>query len=328
MAGTLGLGFAITGCQPAIEKRRSFYPAQEWRDSNGALINAHGGGILYHEGTYYWFGEIKRGPTSRVDSVTTWECYRTAAEGVACYSSQNLIDWTDHGIALAANYLDPSHELHTSKVIERPKVIYNRSQETFVMWFHLDVEDYSYARAGVAISDHPLGPYRFLKSYRPNGQESRDLTLFKDEDQRAYLVYSSENNQTLRVNRLSPDYLSPSLEEKRILVGEKREAPAVFKSKDRYYLLSSACTGWDPSETRMATADSMLGDWQLIEHAFMKPHSQSSFGGQVNFVLPVSGQSDAFIFMSDIWKKKDLKSSLYMWLPLVPEKGGFRAVWE
>ena len=32
-------------------------PGQVWNDTDGNPINAHGGGILYHEGTYYWYGE-------------------------------------------------------------------------------------------------------------------------------------------------------------------------------------------------------------------------------------------------------------------------------
>ncbi|KAA6310420.1 hypothetical protein EZS27_038272, partial [termite gut metagenome] len=33
-----------------------FTPGAIWPDNNGVHINAHGGGILYHEGKYYWFG--------------------------------------------------------------------------------------------------------------------------------------------------------------------------------------------------------------------------------------------------------------------------------
>lgn len=28
-----------------------------WPDNNGVHINAHGGGILYHKNTYYWYYE-------------------------------------------------------------------------------------------------------------------------------------------------------------------------------------------------------------------------------------------------------------------------------
>lgn len=35
-------------------------PGERWLDTDGNPINAHGGGILYHEGTYYWYGEYKK----------------------------------------------------------------------------------------------------------------------------------------------------------------------------------------------------------------------------------------------------------------------------
>ena len=40
-----------------IRKRKKFVSGKVWRDTEGNVINAHGGGVLYHEGKYYWFGE-------------------------------------------------------------------------------------------------------------------------------------------------------------------------------------------------------------------------------------------------------------------------------
>jgi hypothetical protein len=37
--------------------RTHFTPGQLWPDNKGVHINAHGGGVLLHEGTYYWFVE-------------------------------------------------------------------------------------------------------------------------------------------------------------------------------------------------------------------------------------------------------------------------------
>ena len=65
------------------------------------------------------------------------------------------------------------------------------------MWMHIDSEDYSYARAG---RGGQRLPHRFVRvpraASRPNGHMSRDMTLFKDDDGRAYLFFSSENNAT------------------------------------------------------------------------------------------------------------------------------------
>ena len=65
---------------------------------------------------------------------------------------------------------DPSSDIVKGCVIERPKVIYNRKSRTFVMWFHLELlgQEYASARCGVAISNRVAGPYRVIRSFRPN----------------------------------------------------------------------------------------------------------------------------------------------------------------
>ena len=40
-----------------------------WTDTDQNTINAHGGGILYHNGTYYWNGEYKNDSTYHAPGV-------------------------------------------------------------------------------------------------------------------------------------------------------------------------------------------------------------------------------------------------------------------
>ena len=152
--------------QAQAQKNTSFMPGEVWKDTDGNPINAHGGGLLYHEGTYYWYGEYKKGKTI-LPEWATWECYRTDVTGVGCYSSRDLLNWKFEGIVLPAVKDDPNHDLHPSKVLERPKVIYNKKTGKFVMWAHVESADYSKACAGVAVSDSPAGPFTYLGSFRP-----------------------------------------------------------------------------------------------------------------------------------------------------------------
>jgi len=291
-------------------------PGKIWDDVSGNPINAHGGGFLYFNHVYYWFGEIKKGKTWRVPGVTSWEDYRVNVSGISCYSSKDLLHWKYEGIALAPDMNDSTNDLHYSKVIERPKVIYNSHTRKFVMWMHIDQQDYNYARAGVAVSDKPEGPYHYIKSMRPNGQMSRDMTLYKDDDNEAYLIYSSENNKTMQVCLLSDDYLEPTATYTRILIGANREAPALFKYNGKYYLISSLCTGWDPNTALYAEADHPLGDWKLLGNPCFGPDADSTYHAQSTYVLPVFGRDNTFIFMADRWDKTDLENSRYIWLPL------------
>ena len=216
------------------------------KDINGKAINAHGAGILYYGDTYFMYGEIKSGKTWLVPNQN-WEDYRVPAGGVSCYSSKDLINWKYEGIALAPLKSDTTYDLDTGGVIERPKVIFNNATKKFVMWLHIDANDYSYSQAGVAVSDTPTGPYTYLGSVKPNGQMVRDMTLYKDYDQKAYLIYSSENNRTMQICLLSDDYLSPTKTFTRITSTTNREAPGIFHYKNKYYLITSGCTGWSPN---------------------------------------------------------------------------------
>ncbi|HLY69265.1 MAG TPA: glycoside hydrolase family 43 protein [Puia sp.] len=300
----------------AQQKNEAIFPGKIWKDQSGIPINAHGGGILYFHKTYYWFGEIKKGKTNRAPDISSWEDYRVNAGGVSCYSSKDLVNWKYEGVALAPNKTDSTSDLHTSRVIERPKVIYNARTHRFVMWMHIDKYDYSYARAGVAVSDKPAGPYHYLKSVSPNGQMSRDMTLFKDDDGKAYLIYSSEDNKTMQVCLLSADYSSPTAAYNRILIGDNREAPAMFKCQHTYYLITSLCTGWDPNKALYASADSVMGAWTMHDNPCTGPDADSTYHAQSAFVIPVAGKNNDFIFMADKWNKTDLEHSGYIWLPL------------
>jgi hypothetical protein len=304
----------LTGCSTAKDKQ-VISPGEIWRDTDGVPINAHGAGILFDKGVYYWYGEYKKGPTWRVEYLDSWECYRVDAGGVACYSSKDLLNWKNEGLVLSAVRDDSAHDLHYSKVIERPKVIYNETTKKYVMWMHVDSEDYLYARAGVAVSDSPTGPFTYLRSVRPYGQMSRDMTLFLDDDGRAWHVFSSEENATMYVSLLSDDYLSHSGTYKRIFIGESREAPAVLKRKGHYYLVTSGCTGWDPNEALYAVSDSMLGDWKEMGNPCIGEGSETTFEAQSTCLLPLGGDGDRFVFMADRWNKTNIEDSRYVWLP-------------
>ncbi len=319
------ISFSFLNCSET--KKNKIIPGKVWKDTEGNPINAHGAGILYHEGKYYWFGEIKKGKTRLVPNQN-WECYRVDAGGISCYSSINLIDWKFEGVALIPNTKDSSDDLHISKVLERPKVIYNKKTKKYVMWLHVDSEDYSYSRAGVAISDKPEGPYFYLGSIRPNNQMSRDMTLFKDDDGKAYHIFSSENNATMHISLLTDDYLEPTGIEKRIFIDKSREAPAMFKHNGKYYLITSACTGWMPNAAMVASADSIFGNWIELYNPCKGLDHESTFQAQSTFVLPIEGQKDNYIFLADRWNKTDLEKSKYVWLPLKFNNDSITIEWK
>ena len=312
--GLLAASAAATAKETAQEPLVQY---GQWLDTDGNPINAHGAGMLYHNGKYYLYGEYKVGKTI-LPEWASWECYRTDVTGVSCYSSPDLRNWTFEGVVLKAEN-EPSSDLHRSKVLERPKVVYNPSTGKFVMWAHVESADYSKAAAGVAVSDSPAGPFTYLGSFRPNNAMSRDQTVFVDDDGKAYQLASSENNQTMYINELTDDYLRPTGRFTRNFIGASREAPAVFKRGGKYYVLTSGCSGWDPNVAQIAVADSIMGPWTVIGDPCRGPEADKTFYAQSTYVQPVAGKDDCYLAMFDRWNKTDLENSRYVWLPIVWE---------
>ncbi len=87
-----------TDAPPAAE----FRPGKVWLDTAGAPINAHGGGMLRHGDTYYWYGESKEGRTPLPDENRSWGGRRVDVSGIRCFSSKDLFTWKDEGLALRA----------------------------------------------------------------------------------------------------------------------------------------------------------------------------------------------------------------------------------
>ena len=295
------------------QKKEHLVPGELWQDNEGNHINAHGGGIVYHGDTYYWYGE-KRGGTE--------------SQGVNVYSSKDLYNWTFEKLAFSPSD-DKESDIAWGCIIERPKVIYNKRTKKFVMWFHLELkgQGYAAARAAVAISDSPTGPFKLVDSFRPNGHMSRDMGLFVDEDDVAYHIYSSDENYELRLSKLTPDYLAPTKSDK-LLFRNHREAPALFKYNKKYYLFTSGCTGWAPNRAELHVADDLFGPWTSLGDPMRGPDAQITFDAQSTFVLPIAGKKDAFIFMADRWKPNNLLDSRYIWLPIDLEGGQVTISWR
>ena len=320
--------------------RSRIRPGSIFFDTNGEPINAHGGGFLIHNNTYYWYGEIKNGNTYLPKENVNWGGTRVDLTGISCYSSQDLIQWTYHGNVLPAVYDDPTHDLYyATGVMERPKVVYNSYTDKFVMWFHVDKIDYRMARSGVAVSDSPTGPFTYIQSVRPNGQMARDLTVFVDEKPTpsppststtatAYLITSSEDNTVMHIHELSSNYTSFTGIWERIFENRYMEAPTFFQHNGRYYFIGSGCTAWDPNAARSAVSyNSIWGPWIEMGNPCRGNDANTTFQSQSTYVLPLlnndnndgevgEGGGTQFMFAADRWNAENLSDSRYVWLPI------------
>lgn len=349
---------------PAQAQRKSFRPGEIWPDDKGVHINAHGGGILLHKGTYYWFGEHK----------TEGRGGNQAHVGVHCYSSKDLYNWKDEGIALKVSD-DPESMIADGCILERPKVIYNPKTRKFVMWFHLEPKGkgYSGAMVGIAQASKVTGPFTFIRATRATpqmwpvdvkpfhkipkegeiwkdranlsagehpdsvntlgrdflpGQHSRDMTLFVDDDGKAYHICSSESNSVIHIAELTDDFLDFSGKYVRAFVGDRMEAPAVFKKDGLYYFMGSECTGWRPNPAHAAVAPSIWGPWTQTGNPCVDADSETTYHSQSTFFLPVAGKEGAFIYMGDRWRPENAIDGRYIWLPVEFEEGRLILRWR
>lgn len=362
-------------------------------DTDGNRVQAHGGQIqkVRHDYDYngngtidndehefwYWIGEDKTND------------YRPCP-GVRSYISKDLYNWKDVGNVLktvpnwetfttdsyfTALYGDLSEEdqrrvyadLWTADgasnagcVIERPKMLYNDTTKKYVIWFHADGQtpdstggNYAKAKAGVAISDSPFGPFKLLGSYMLNGDADanhgfdsetghvRDMNLFKDDDGTAYVLYSSDGNRTMHIAKLNDEYtnvVQPDNEKAvegvdytRNFVDQSREAPAMFKYNSKYYIITSGCTGWGPNRASYAVADNPMGPWTTIGDPCTDADADTTYFTQSTCVIPVDAAEGKYIYMGDRWYNPEvtqgpgsggaLRDSRYVWVPVEFQPG-------
>lgn len=239
-------------------------------------------------------------------------------------------------------------DFNWDKVVERPKVVYNKKTDKYVMWWHQDgpiAGSYWTAEGGVAISDSPAGPFKYLGTFRlpnvgsSNGNEGmlRDMTLYVDDDgndatdDKAYLVYASEENATTVITMLNDDYTGPAQNANGQSVEgvhyvraftDWREAPTIFKQDGVYYMITSGLTGWNPNRAQYrVSTNGMFGPWENKGDPFVDDSKGTTHESQSTHVLPYRDGNgeivpNKFIFMADRWYPSDLKDSRYVWLPI------------
>ncbi|MEV6824987.1 family 43 glycosylhydrolase [Amycolatopsis sp. NPDC051102] len=271
----------------------------QFKDISGAVVHAHGGGMLKVDGYYYWFGENRNAD----------DTFRA----VSVYRSTDLKNWEFRNNVLTQS---SSSELKVAG-IERPKVIYNSSTRQFVMWMHKENgKDYSQARAAVATSSTVDGNYTWRGSFQPLGNMSRDITLFRDDDGTAYMVSAARNNADLNLYKLTSDYLGVASRVRTLWPGSSREAPALFKRGGKYFMLTSGATYWQPNQQKYATASSITGSWTGLSNV----GNSSGYSSQTAYVVAVQGsQTTSYLYLGDRWAgawNRPVNESQYVWLPL------------
>lgn len=194
---------------------------EDWYDSNGYLLEAHGGDMLFDPATYkyYWYG-----------CQSAWGDLPT---GVFIYSSTDLYNWTFETVVVPYTGAGANANFQT-----RPHALYNQNPSDptrkYILWVHNGDNNGSMLVYKAALAK---GPFTFIGV---DTTATGDAYLFDDANGTRYLV-SNVNNATKRVWVLDPatDYSSMTGAFTEIDTVNNREAAVLCQIGGYYYLIDT-----------------------------------------------------------------------------------------
>ena len=295
-----------------------------WVDSNGNLINAHDGGIIYADGKYHWYGMALR-------PMSVKEGGQKTTMGVVMYCSTNLYDWDYEGLILECS-TNPGSPLYGPMRFERPKIIYNNRTKTYVMWVHYVAYPGDHGtipgsgEAGVASCGTVNGKYTFQGTFRPVDERGmvRDSTLFQDDDGSAYFIYDRDIRipgpdfgRVLHIIKLSDDYLAPTTNYYKIGIANRREAPVMLKHNGYYFLITSAETGWAFNRANYYRATNIFGPYTDMGDVCVGESTATTFNTQGTQAFSIQGKPDEFVFLCERHNQAHMTDSSFIFLPVL-----------
>lgn len=340
-----------------ILSRAQFKNGELWLAADGEHINAHGGNIIQFGDTYYWYGEHRpyRGFTTEkgIAVYSSKDMQTWTNEGIALAVSEEAGHDIERGCIMerpkvvynekTRKFVMLFHLELKGRGYEAARVAFAESDTPtgpfrFLHSTRLHAGQWPFNMTEQQIADakrtdagkwdkwwtpewrREVEKGMYLWRDMQDGQMSRDMTVYIDDDGRAYHITSSQENLTLLISELTDDYLDYTGRYVMVAPGGQNEAPCIFKRDGRYWLICSGCTGWDPNEARMFTADNIWGPWQQmpspftgVATGFRDMPANKTFGAQGTSILKIGSQ---WVFMADVWNPRHLSQSLHFWLPI------------
>jgi hypothetical protein len=277
-------------------------PGISFNDTDGKLMNAHGGGIIKVCDTYYLHGEYFLSTTTDNDF-----------NGFSMYSSKDFATWKNEGIILpqqASGLLGPSRKG------ERPHIIKCPATGEFVLYAHAADTTYQVDKEVVyATSATVNGQYSFKGVLASSGASSTctvtsvppsscsgsiaahsDMSALTDGTD-AWVVTESGVVYTL-----SSDCHSWTGSKSVAVNGTTSgsEAPTVFKAGNTFYWIGSDKTGWRANDDFYSTSTSMTGTWTY--QGYLAPQGDLTWMTQTTWVMPIVGSAGTtYVYWGDHW---------------------------
>ena len=251
---------------------------------------------MVHDGTVYVYTSHDEDQTVRnFFTMNDWRCY----------SSTDMVNWTDHGAVLSYKDFEWSRgDAWAGQCVYRNGKYY----------YYLPVNQKNGGNAiGVAVSDSPTGPFKdALGKPLLVGYGYIDPTVYIDDDGQAYLYWGNPNLWHVKLNADMISYdqelgiVKEDLRDDNFGFRSKKidnrtaayeEGPWLFKRKSLYYLLYPA--GGVPEHLAYSTAKSVTGPWvygDTIMHVIQKGGAFTNHPGYIEF----KGKSYLFYHNGDL----------------------------
>lgn len=160
---------------------------------------------------------------------------------------------------------------------------YNKKTGKVVLSAHYEDQN-GYVAAKIYLAQiTPKGKLEVGTMERPLGYESRDQSLFIDDDNTAYLLSATNMNNDINIYKLDDSWTRPVSLVNTICKGLHRETPAIIKKDGEYYFFSSKASGWYPSQTMYTSATDLGGEWTPMREI----GNNSTFDAQFNRISMV-----------------------------------------
>lgn len=187
---------------------------------------------------------------------------------IDAFSSPDLVRWTRHPHVLDVR------AIHWARRAMWAPAVVARGGRYYLFFAANDIQsDREVGGIGVAVADHPQGPFRDLLG-KPlvgafhNGAQPIDQSVFRDDDGQYYLIYGGWKHANIA--RLKDDFtgfvpFADGRVFKEITPEHYVEGPMMFKRDGRYYLMWSE-GGWTGPDYSVAYAigDSPRGPFRRI----------------------------------------------------------------
>lgn len=205
--------------------------------------------IVYEDKVYLYAGHDEAAPDKHFYEMHEW----------LVFSSDDLKQWTEHSVPLkVTDFKWSKGDAWASQVIERDGKFY---------WY-VSTEHKNGGKAiGVAVADHPIGPFKDARGSALITNEMTtatdihwddiDPTVFIDDDGQAYLFWG---NTACYYAKLKSNMVELEGEIKEVAIPDFTEAPWLHKRGEWYYL--SYATGF-PEKIAYAMSKNINGPWEF-----------------------------------------------------------------